>query len=164
MTMMTAIFLTLGLSISGPSVPADQKKPAPTLPETAIARAGWLTGCWHLAGEKGNPSIRLYWTKASNDLLVGTWIRLPIGLEPEYSFFRIESAPVLTLIWQAPGEAPVRLPVDPAAASSSSAIAFVNPGPGFPKRVEFSRKGDALLLQALYEGTKALETPMRNCS
>lgn len=163
---MTVILLTLNLLINGPALSAEAPKPAPALPQTAVARAGWLAGCWHMAGERGDPSVRLNWTRASNDLLVGTWIHVPLGLKPEYSFLRIESAPALTLVWQAPGERPLRMPVD-TSALSSDAIAFVNSGTGIPTRAEFRRgKDEALLVQTQDEGPKAPVMSMKkvNCS
>ena len=163
---MTTLIFALSLLFAGPWGSMDQQKPAPVLAQSAFAKAGWLVGCWHMASERGNPAVRMSWSPASNDLLIGLWIRLPLGLEAEYSFFRIESAPDLRLIWQGPGEPPLRLPVDLAAPPSANVIVFVNQGAGVPKRVEFRRgKDETLLVQALYEGAKALETPMKklNC-
>lgn len=164
MTALIFVLSVLSLLISGPPAPMHTAKSAPELPQTAVARAGWLAGCWHMAGERGNPSVRLNWARASNDLLVGTWIHVPIGLEPEYSFLRIESAPALTLVWQAPGQRPLRMPIDPSALSSD-AIAFVNSGTGIPKRVEFRRGKDAALLAQTYdEGPKAPAMSMKKVS
>lgn len=134
---------------------------SPALP-AIVLKADGLAGCWHHSGERGNPSIRLNWTRAASGLMTGTWIKVPQGFEPEYSFLRIESTPAVALVWQAPGEPPTRLALDSVTPASGDRVAFVNPGAGLPKRVEFVRgKSEALLVSALYEGTKALETPMK---
>jgi len=159
---MAPLLLIASLLAAGPTSPAQRNTPA--LPANAVTRAGVLVGCWHMSSERGGPSVRQNWTRVSADLIVGTAIRVTPGFRPEYSFLRIESG---SLVWQAPGEPPIRMPVDSEAALVADVIAFANPGAGLPKRVEFRRgKGEMLLMLALYEGTKALETPMKkvNCS
>lgn len=164
-----AFLLVLLLSIASPFASAQRNKPAPLLPGTAVTRAGWLVGCWHMPSDRGNPSVRQVWTRASNDLLIGTSINVPPGLTPEYFFFRMEfnRANGLSLVWQAPGERPLRLAIDSVTrpsrdAADIDAMVFVNPAAGLPKRVEFRHgKSETLVMLALYEGTKALETPMR---
>ena len=138
------------------------QKSAPAAPATAVTRAGWITGCWESFG-KGVPPLRLTWTAASNDLMVGRTAGGYPGQLTDFVFFRIESGSgMLSLVRQAAGEAPERFALD--AGAPAGELAFVGGPPEARKRIAYRRdpqKGDQFVLRYVVDGATAVETPMK---
>lgn len=152
--------MTLLLVVLSLVSPAAQKT-APAIPQSAVARAGWLTGCWESFGKDVSP-LRLSWTAASNDVIVGRATAGSPGLLADFVFFRIESTGgAVSLVRQAAGEAPERLTLEIGAPAGE--LAFVGGPPEARKRISYRRdkNGDQFVLRYLVDGASAVETPMK---
>lgn len=103
----------------------------------ALARVGWLTGCW--VGSAGSQAVEEHWLPLRAGTLVGAGraTQQDRTTSVELMIIRMRGD---TLAFHAfpVGQAPA---VFPAESVTDSAVAFANPAHDFPQRISYRRVG-----------------------
>jgi len=122
---------------------------APATPAKPVADdVGWLAGCWSFT--RNGRHVIEHWAPAEGGTLIGMGRSVANGKTVEYEFLLIRSgAAGLEYVAKPSGQAEA---IFTATRASATEVIFENPAHDFPKKVSYSKNGDAL--------TAAIEGPM----
>lgn len=123
----------------------------------ALAKLGWLQGCWAAAG--GEQGSGEQWMAPAGGTMLGMSRTVRKGRTVAYEFIRIEQGAGgrLVFIAQPSGQPQASFSL---AQQDGDSVVFENPAHDFPQRIIYRRAGDTGL-QARIEGKgKGIDFPM----
>jgi hypothetical protein len=121
---------------------------APASPPPSAKDVAWMAGCWEFT--RNNRHVVEHWLPLEGDTLIGVSRTVAGGRTTEYEFLLIRSGANGLEYVAKPSKQPET--IFTATRVTATEAVFENPAHDFPKKIEYTRNGDAL--------TAAIEGPM----
>jgi Domain of unknown function (DUF6265) len=108
---------------------------------TSVNDVGWIAGCWDLT--RDNRHIVEQWMPPEGNTMLGMSRTVVDGKTTEWEFLMIRGGPKgLEYVAKPSGQAEA---VFTATAATAGDVVFENPAHDFPKKIIYTRNGDALV-------------------